>query len=101
MRESARWDRNFPPFPTFLFKTDRMNCGFLPVLPDLPVREAARCPGLTALGACGQSTLRTQPQHPTDMSRQYNKGIKKKRRLAYLKRKKVAAKAAKGAKASK
>jgi hypothetical protein len=35
------------------------------------------------------------------MSRQYNKGIKKKRRLAYLKRKKVAAKAAKGAKASK
>jgi len=32
------------------------------------------------------------------MSRQYNKGIKKKRRLAYLKRKKVAAKSAKAAK---
>ncbi len=35
------------------------------------------------------------------MSRQYNKGIKKKRRLAYLKRKKVAANATKAAKAAK
>ncbi len=35
------------------------------------------------------------------MSRQYNKGIKKKRRLAYLKRKKVAARTTKAAKASK
>jgi len=35
------------------------------------------------------------------MSRQYNKGIKKKRRLAYLKRKKVAAKVTKAGKASK
>jgi hypothetical protein len=35
------------------------------------------------------------------MSRQYNKGIKKKRRIAYLKRKKVAAKAAKAAKPAK
>jgi hypothetical protein len=35
------------------------------------------------------------------MSRQYNKGIKKKRRIAYLKRKKVAARTAKAAKAAK
>ena len=35
------------------------------------------------------------------MSQQHNKGIKKKRRIAYLKRKKVAAKAAKPAKSAK
>jgi hypothetical protein len=35
------------------------------------------------------------------MSRQYNKGIKKKRRIAYLKRKKIATKSAKTAKSAK
>jgi hypothetical protein len=57
-------------------------------------RQISRCEALRVLDSGGGVQAQTPLHHRIPMGQQFNKVIKRKRRVAYLKRKKAAIKAA-------